>query len=268
MFRLLKLEYSKFRKSTVIVLLATFFLLFFPFSLYVGSVFPELPAFLPSAEIFYVFPTVWDYLGYAGNWMVYFFFGVLVIYTITLEVRYKTLRQSVIIGLSRKEFFISKLLVILVLAIVATLYYSLIALIVGWINTPDPSISLAFENQWSIARFFLMSISYMTCAMMFAYLLRNAGLAIFLYLSYVLIIENLLRIGHLKMEDSGLTNFYPMNATEDLMPLPFFRFAEFITSNQYDFNILLSYKEAALATSGYVLIFIGISYYNFIKRDI
>ncbi len=267
MLRLLKLEFSKFRKSTVIVLLASFYFLFLPFSMYVATTLPEIPG-LATKNTLVSFTKVWEYAGYAGNWMVFFFFGVLMIYTISLEVRFKTMRQSIIIGLSRKEFFISKLLIILALALIASLYYALVTFIIGWLNTSEPDLALAFTNEWAIPRYFLMCVSYMSFAMMFAYIFRNAGVAIFIYLSYVMIGENLIRLAHLKFQESGLTNYYPMNATEDLMPLPLFKLAEYIQKKEFDFDLLLSYGTAATMTSIYICIFIAISYYNFMKKDV
>ena len=269
MWRLLKLEYSKFRKSTVISLLAIFFIAFFPASMYLGSLMPDLPAFLPSENIFYVFPTVWDYLGYAGNWMVFFFLGVLIIYTVTIEVNHKTMRQSIIIGLSRKEFFTSKLLLVVFISLVATLYYTIIALVIGFVNTPNPDMELAFTNDWAIFRFFLMCLSYLGFAMFLAFTIRKAGIAVFFYLTFVMIIEPMIRwLGHRKIDDSMRMHFYPMNATEDLMPLPFYKYAEFIQNDEIDFNYVLSPSTATITVIVYLCLFLGLTYYMFQRRDI
>ena len=268
MFKLLKLEYSKFRKSTVIILLTTMFMVFFPFSLTIARLFKDLPAVLPSEKVFIQFSTVWEYLGYAGNWMVFFFLGVMLIYTITLEVSYKTLRQSIIIGMTRQQYFASKVYLLLVLSVIATLYYTLIALVVGFINTPDADISLALANEWAIPRFFLMCIGYLSFAMMIAYLIRNSGLAVFLYLSTVLLVEPLIRLGHVKFLGAKFQNYYPMNCVEDNMPLPLLKMADYVKSSEVDLTVLLSYKMAAIMTVIWTIIFIGISYYNFTKRDL
>ena len=268
MIKLLKLEFSKFRKSTVVILLSTMFIVFLPFSLSVGKLFKDLPAMLPSEEVFVRFSTIWEYLGYAGNWMVFFFIGVLIIYTITLEVSYKTLRQSIIIGMTRNQYFLSKLYLILTISVIVTLYYTVIALIIGFINTPDADMAMAFSNEWAIPRFFLMSIGYLSFAMMIAYLVRNSGLAVFLYLSIVLLIEPLVRLGHVKFLGAKFQNYYPMNCTEDLMPLPLLKIADYVKSSDFDLVVLLSYKTAAIATIIWSAIFIGISYYNFTKRDL
>ncbi len=269
MLRLLILEYSKFRKSTVIVLLTIFFLAFFPASMYILSLIPDLPNYLISSKIFYTFPSVWDYLGYAGNWMVFFFLGVLVIYSITIEVSHKTMRQSIITGMLRKEYFTSKLLVVLSISALATLYYIIIALIIGLFNTSNPDFPLVFSNEWAIPRFFLMSVSYLSFALFIGFTIRKAGVAVFFYYTFVMILEPMLRwLGHRKIDDSIRMHFYPMNATEDLMPLPLYQYADFIRNDKINFDYLLGYPVATITTLVYVGLFLGFTYYNFNKRDI
>lgn len=268
MIKLLKLEFSKFKKSTVIIMLSTLFLVFYPFSLTVGKLFKDLPPVFPSADTFYQFETVWEYLGYSGNWMVFFFLGVIVIYTITLEVTHKTMRQSIITGLSRNEFFASKLYLVIVFSTFATLYYAIIAFVVGWINTPEVNMELALTNEWAIPRFFLMSLGYLTFAMMIAYLIRSSGLGVFLYLSFVLMIEPLMRYGHMELIGKDFVNYYPMNSVEDLMPLPLLKLADFIKTKDMDTSILLPYKTAAILSSVYILFFVAVSYLSFTKRDL
>jgi hypothetical protein len=59
-----------------------------------------------------------------------------------------------------------------------------------------------------------------------------------------------------------------MNCIEDNMPLPLLRIADYIKTGELDLTILLSYKMAAMMSVIYTIIFVGISYYSFIKRDL
>jgi len=269
MLRLIKLEWSKFKKNTTLTLLFIFFCVFFPATLFFGSILPTgLPNFLPSKDSFFSFPGIWEYLGYAGNWIVFFFLGVIVIYTFTIEVSNKTLRQSIINGLTRQEVFISKLLNVVLLSAFATLYYTLLSFIIGLINTEDFSLGIAFSNEMAIPRFFLMSFSYMTFALFLAFVFRKAGIAVFFYISYVIIIEPLIRmVAKEKIYSGAYINYFPMNATEDLMPLLGAKTTNSFPTNM-DFAFLLTFKEAAIFTIIYTLIFLFISYSLFIKKDI
>ena len=269
MIKLIKLEWSKFSKSTIVVLLFVFFIIFFPSVLYIGKMMPDLPSILPGNEIFFTFPTVWEYLGYAGNWTVFFFLGVLVIYTLTIEIRNKTMRQSIISGMTRNEFFLSKYLNVFLLSLFATVYYTAISLIIGFLNTDGATFGSAFQNDWAIPIFFLMCFSYLSFALFLAFMFRKSGIAIFFYLTYVMVIELSIRwLIYYYVAESYLIQFFPMNATEDLMPLPIFKYADYVSNQEVDIPILLDTNEAVIATSVYCVIFAGISYFNFLKRDI
>jgi len=268
MQKLLKLEWSKFRKSTVIILLLTFFSILYPVCLYFGKFLKNISNIIPININIYESPNIWAYLGYAGNWMVFFFLGVLIIYTVTIDVSNKTMRQSIINGLTRKEFLLSKLLIILIISIVATVYYTILSFIFGWLNTTDPSIGIMLNNEWAIPRFFLMSFSYMTFAMFLAFLFRKAGLAVFVYLTYVIIIEPLLKLlTNQYVMSNKYVNYYPMNVTEDLMPLPMPKIAA-NAAQIYDYDLLLPFGEATILTILYCLIFLGYTYYSFMNSDI
>lgn len=267
MLRLIKLEWSKFRKNTTIILLMTFFLLFFPCCLYFGKFLKNIENLPIKVDIFQA-PHIWEYLGYAGNWMVFFFLGVLIIYTVSIEVTNKTMRQSIINGLSRQEFLLSKVLNILIVSTFVTLIYSVLCFGFGWYNTAEPTISKILDNEWAIPRFFLMATSYMTFAMFIAFQMRKAGIAVFFYLTYVIIIEPLLRrMTQDTIFNNKIVNFFPMNATEDLMPLSLMKMAEDFSQSQ-DFDIFLSYTESAIAAIIYIGIFLSITYYSFLRRDI
>jgi hypothetical protein len=68
-----------------------------------------------------MFPTVWQYLGYIGNWLCFFFFGFLSIVVVTTEHSYRTMRQNIITGLSRQQYFLSKFYLIVVVSLLAAL---------------------------------------------------------------------------------------------------------------------------------------------------
>jgi len=191
----------------------------------------------------------------------------LIIYTVTTEINNKTMRQAIIMGMSRTDFFKSKLMNVLVLSLFATLIYTILAVIFGWINTTEPNLSTLTGNDYAIFRFFLMSFAYLSFALFLAFMFRKAGLAVFFYLSYVIVIEPLIKIWtQQNLFSNKYINYFPMNAAEDLMPSPLFRLTDRLPNN-IDFEFLLSYKEAILLTTIYTGLFLILSYYNLQKRD-
>ena len=105
----------------------------------------------------------------------------------------------------------------------------------------------------------MMCFSYMTIGLFIGLLIRKTGGALFLYLSYGIFIELFLRyVVHLKLFNSRTMHFYPINATEDLVPVPIAQMAEnFMEHN--GFSMFLTPNEAILSTGAWILIFLAIS---------
>lgn len=268
---LLITEWLKFKKNAVVSLLGIMFLVFMPTSIFIGKEFKNVPPPLPNNSIFFEFPSMWSYLGYVGNWLVFFFIGLMVIYMITSEVGYKTMRQNIISGYTRQDFFMSKFVATIFLCLAATVMYLVIGFFIGWFHTEDPDLAFAFDNNWAVPRFFLMSVGYCSLGFFIAFLLRRSGIAVMFYLSYVILVEVILRWGvHGKMIGlkNASINYYPANSFEDLVPNPLFKYAEAIPMDDLEFDFLMTYSQAALTSIVYISIFFGLSYYMFLKRDI
>ncbi|MBW7952156.1 MAG: ABC transporter permease, partial [Chitinophagaceae bacterium] len=78
----------------------------------------------------YAFPEVWHSVAYFSSWFV-IIPVVLVIMIISNEYTYKTNRQNIIDGWTRKEFILSKLFDVLIVAVVSTLMYVIISIFFG-----------------------------------------------------------------------------------------------------------------------------------------
>lgn len=265
---LLFLEYTKFKKNAVVSLLSLMFVIMLPTVIFIGKEFENVPPPLPNNEVFFTFPMVWDYLGYAGNWLVFFFLGLISVFIVVNEIGYKTFRQNIIIGMTRKDYFLGKVYSIIAISFCAALYYGVIAFLIGITHTEDWSMSQAFDNSWAISRFFLMSLGYMSFGLFSGFLIRRSGVAVLFYLCYILMLESILKWAvHFRFFNNESINFYPSNCIEDLMPLPLYRFADLIPKKDIDFNFLLEYSHAAMGTSFWITVFLGFSYYSFMRRD-
>ena len=266
---LLVLEWKKFKNNAVFRALVLIYILVAPFVILAGKdAFKNMPPPMPSSKVFYEFPTVWDYQGYVGNWLVPFCLGFLAIHLVTSEVSNRTMRQNIIIGLTRREFFISKLCSVIVMALAATVIYAVSTIIIGMIHTDGFDIELVLDNNWAISRYFLLCLGYMSFGLMLAFLIRKGTLTILFYFLYVMILEPIFMLVHVYYFKNQSRNFWPMNSIEDLMPFPLFKVPDYYINKEWNFNILLPYHYAIMLTLFYSLIFIFIAYRNFIKKDI
>ena len=269
MLQLLKTEYKKFRKNSTVSLLFIVFTLLLPTVILAGKSILKNPAPpLPSNRIFYEFPTVWEYQGYVGNWLVFFILGFMVLNMFTSEVSYKTMRQNIITGYTKKEYFTSKLLVIISLAVYATVIYLLSCLILGMIHTKGFDFELIFDNNWATTRFFIMCMGYMSFAFLVANLLRSGGLSMFLYFAFALILEPIIKGVMLYYLKNEAMNYLPLNTIEDLMCMPLFRTSSEFIKTEAGVDVVNSFPVTMTLSTVYTLLFIALAWWNFRKSDV
>src|SRR5690606_11858160 len=106
---------------------------------------------------------------------------------ITSEVGNKTMRQNILTGMTKKSFFVSKLLSIMIMAFVASFLYALSTILIGMVHTDGFDLELIFDNNFAITKFFLLCMGYMSFAMLVAFIIRRGTLAIFFYFFYFFI---------------------------------------------------------------------------------
>lgn len=265
MFHLLKLEWLKLRDYTVFRVMGVLYLILLPgFFLSGLSFLPDGdlggPAGAIGKNVIYAFPDVFKYLGYGGNWMVFFFLGFIAVISITNEFSNKTLRQNIITGMSRTDYFLSKLYFVLAISAAATIWYFLCGLVIGLFNTETIYTSAIFRNIEMVPRYFLMCVGYMSVGVLFGFVIRRTGVALFLYLAYGMFIEPLLRYAvHLQIVQHKSVHWYPMNAFEDLVPIPFGEMAEGFAQDQ-GFSFFLSPVLAISLSLFYLSLFFFLSW--------
>ena len=269
MLQLLKTEYKKFRYNSTVSLLFILFTVLLPTVILAGKSILKNPSPpLPSNSIFYEFPTVWEYQGYVGNWLVFFILGFMVLHMFTSEVSYKTMRQNIITGYTKKEYFTSKLIVIFCLAAYATVIYALSCLVMGMIHTRGFDFELVFDNNWASLRFFIMSLGYMSFAFLVANVLRSGGLSMFLYFAFALIVEPIIKLGLLYSFENESMNYLPLNTIEDLMCMPLFRTSNDFIANEAGVTVVHDLNVAILLSIVYTLVFLVLSWLKFRKSDV
>lgn len=264
---LVQLEWKKFSKNTVMILLIGLYTFLMPFGIFVLQNYVPGPG-MPSQEVFFTFPQVWDYQGYSGSWFAFLFLGFIGVLLITTEVSNKTMRQNIITGMTRTEYYLGKIYVMLLVSLYATAIYFISTVLIGSLYPSEPDFVNMFDgHNWSTPRYFLMTFAYLSFGLFLGLILRKSGLAIFIYLAYIIFLEPLLRWGvHREIFDHRSMNFYPMNGIEDLMPNPLFKIVESF-QNMTDFNILLSYKEATIVSVISVGVFLFFAYRSLMRRD-
>ena len=260
MWYLWQLEWLKWRKHLTFRVMIIAYLIILPAVYLTAKEIPELPPPIGSPEVLFIFPTIWPYLAFAGTWVVFFLFGLLGIILVTSEYNFKTLRQNIITGLSRPQYFWAKVLFFISLSLFTTLYYFLCGLVIGWWHTEVIISAKVFQYSDYFLRYFLLTMGYLSLGMLFGVLIKRTGLAIILYFGYIMFVEVAWRwLVHFQLFNHKSMHFYPAKAISDIAPFPVFEPAqEFLEQNE--FPLFLSDVEAIVTLSIYILLFLGLSY--------
>lgn len=170
----------------------------------------------------YHFPDVWmNLVWWSGFFKV--LLGIMTVISITNEFSYRTLRQNIIDGLSRWEFLATKMLTNLVLSVVSVVLIFLIALITGFIYTPEINWDYVFTDVEFFPAYFLEIFEFLSYALLLGILVKRSGLTIILLLlSFVL--EAIVKAN---IDDyvPWLIPYFPMQSITNLVPIPFYRYA-------------------------------------------
>ena len=164
----------------------------------------------------YSFPIVWQMASYVSTFLL-FLPGLLLIISITNEYSYKTHRQNIIDGWSRKDFISVKLVLAVIVAFVSTVMVFLTALVFGLASGSD----FDLENIHYLGYFFIQTLSYSMVALLFSILFKRGALAIGVFFLYSLVLENLIAkpLSHY-FNNAG--RFFPLESSDVLIPLPVF----------------------------------------------
>ena len=254
MNKLITIEWMKLRRLMTMKVILIIFAVVVP-SIYLGLSLMSFPIAkgvnwqFPTET--YTFPNAYHFSAYISSWF-NLMIGVIIIVFVTNELKYKTQRQNVIDGLSKRDVILSKFYVVFVLSLVITLYTFLVGFLVGVIND---GFSNMFEGIHHIAVYFISTLGYFTFAFFFANLVRLPALAIVLYILSTFL-EGI--IGFIAVQKYA--QFFPLSTFSDLIPVPMLDMAKqgFIWGQ---------WGRTGLALI-YIAIFVLISYWVIKRRDI
>lgn len=167
----------------------------------------------------FTFPEVWHTVAYFSSLFV-FIPSVIIIMFITNEYTFKTHRQNIIDGWSRRQFMISKMIDVLLISVLVTALYTVMAIIIGLVNKGAND-----GNIWNGAKyiglFALQTFAQLSIAFLIAFLTRKAFIALGIFLFYFIILEPIV-VGLSKVKANDIGRFMPLELSDRLVPVPAF----------------------------------------------
>ena len=166
------------------------------------------------------FPEAWRTVAYFSSLFV-FIPAIVIILLITNEYTYKTNRQNIIDGWSRKNFMTGKLMDVLILSAIVTGLYAVVAFVIGFTNTSN-----AAADKWKLAYyiglFALQTFSQLSLAFMTGLLIRKSFIALAVFAFYFVIAEPV-SVNVLKYKyKNEIGEYFPLEISHRLLPKPAF----------------------------------------------
>src|SRR4029078_3302996 len=165
-------------------------------------------------------PEGWRTMAFFSSFFIYIP-AIVVIMLITNEYTYRTNRQNIIDGWSRKNFMTAKMTDVLLLSIIVTILFAVVALIIGLSNT-----NINAPGKWNlsyyIGLFFLQTFCQLSIAFAVGMLLRKAFIALAVFSFYSLIVEEI-AVNFLKYKyKNEIGGFFPIEISDRLLIRPAF----------------------------------------------
>ena len=165
------------------------------------------------------FPNVWKTVPYNAGILI-FMPAILIITLFTNEYSYRTHRQNIIDGWSRSRFIYIKIAEVILLAILATGIVVLTCLYFGYLTRKPGQPKAGWDQLRFIVYFFVEMLDYSLIAMLFAMLIRRAGLAMGIFFLYMIVEQFIVSLGRNKYNATWV-DYLPEEVSDRLIPQPF-----------------------------------------------
>jgi ABC-type transport system involved in multi-copper enzyme maturation permease subunit len=215
MKKLLEIEYLKIKNFTVFKAFMLLFIVVVPLLFY--SIGGLSSPFQAGKDSFFGFPNSWAYLLYISSWCM-LFPALLVLILVANEISYKTQRQHVIDGLSRKDTILAKFYLISVLTLLIVIYVFLVGVVFGLFYG---NFSQIFDKSYLLLYFTVQTFGYLSLALFVAVLVKRTSIGVLVYIVAFLLLGILLQA----MLETAIAQWLPLNVYNGLIEWPFFDFS-------------------------------------------
>ena len=232
MFRLLTIEFHKLKHNRATkVLSIIYFGLLTCIALIAAIKFDIGPIkFHLADQGIFNFPYIWHFNTYIAS--IFKFFLLLVIVSMMAnEYSYKTLKQNLIDGLSKKEFILSKFYTVLAFSFISTVFVFGVSLVLGLFYSDYNEFNIIFSDLAYLFGFFIKLVGFFSFGLFFGILVKRSAFAVGAMIVW-LIAESMFK-GYLfyafrnadKTSESvsEVMQFFPFEALSNLIKEPFSR---------------------------------------------
>lgn len=278
MLRLLQIEFHKLKYNRAAkVISITYFALICFIALIVSIEFNFGGVkFRVADQGIFNFPFIWHFNTFMAA-ILKIFLAIVIVSMMSNEYSYRTLKQNLIDGLSKKEFVLSKFLTVIGYAVVSTIFVFILSMILGLAFSDYNEIGIIFSDmEYLIAYFIKLTGFFAMCLFLGVWVKRSAFAIGFLVIWWIVekLIYLFLKFRLFKDTDvaESVSQFFPMEAMSNLIKEPFTRLgAVQSVANQLNEELTKSY-DVNFLDIGIVLVwtalFVYWSYRILKRRDL
>ncbi|QWX82722.1 ABC transporter permease subunit [Cellulophaga sp. HaHaR_3_176] len=230
MIRLLHIEFIKLWNNRASkVLIFSYFILILGMAL-ISMIKIDRPpiVFNIADQGIFNFPYIWHMNTWIASWLKLFFAIVIVSMTAN-EYSNKTIKQNLIDGLSKKEFILSKFLMVVSFSILSTIFVFLVSLVLGLLYSDFNEISIIFSDLQYFLGYFVKLIGFFSMCLFLGILVKRSAFALGFLILWWAVFENLIiRFTSWKLFDKEasdtIISILPLEAMSNLIIEPISKF--------------------------------------------
>jgi ABC-2 type transport system permease protein len=205
------------------------------------------------------FPDGWHTVCYASSYL-FIMQAILIITLTTNEFSFKTHRQNIIDGWSRGAFLGVKLVGIVMLAVLSTLVVLLTVLGFGFFTKSSGAVVSVWQGSRFLFFYFVQVVSYSMIAFVLSILVKRSGLAIGLFLIYM-IVEQVVMGLLTNLWHVSAAQYLPEESTDRLIPFPAFHI---MSQSEWEHRI----PGYLIAAAVYLILYCVFTSRYFLKSDL
>ena len=123
------------------------------------------------------FPYIWHFNTWVASTIKFFLLLVIVSMTAN-EYSYKTLKQNLIDGISKKEFILSKFITVVLFALVSTLFVFVVSFILGLMYSDYTELSIIFTDFQYLLGFFVKLLGFFSFGLFAGMWVKRSAFAV------------------------------------------------------------------------------------------
>ncbi len=219
----------------------------------------------PTIIPIYDFPDIWMNI----TWLSAFFKlfpAFVVIISVNNDLTYNTLRQNVVDGISKRQYLISKLSLVLFLALASTLFLLVIGLVTGAIYSHVHDLQFILMDLEFLFAFFLQVVTFCMLAFLLSLVIKKSGFVIVALFLWTIMFEPILagilgNVREIREYTGWIVQFLPTISLFELIDIPFKRYA---LMEVEDYLV----TRELLIVLGWLAVYTTLIYRFLVKRDL